>query len=122
MRYIKLFEKYNDIDSICERYSISNYSINDDGTIDVNGDVEFDDDDDVLDRIPLRFNRVSGSFICYNNKLTSLEGCPKYVGSNFDCGYNELTTLKFCPTYVGAVLYVTPSCLTEISLRNRLLP
>jgi hypothetical protein len=35
------------------------------------------------------------------NKLTTLEGCPKYIGDSFYCGYNALTTLEGCPSYVG---------------------
>jgi hypothetical protein len=39
VKYLKLFESFNkeDIDSICERYGIENYTINEDGTIDVDG-------------------------------------------------------------------------------------
>ena len=36
---IKLFEEYNDIVSICYKYDIENYTINDDGSIDVDDDV-----------------------------------------------------------------------------------
>jgi hypothetical protein len=31
---------------------------------------------------------VGGSFYCYNNRLTSLEGSPKTVGGNFYCRNN----------------------------------
>jgi len=37
MKYLKLFESYSDIKSICEKYGIVNYSINSDGSIDVDG-------------------------------------------------------------------------------------
>ena len=40
MKYLKLFENFRDIDSICRRYCIENYTINSDGSIDVNGDVD----------------------------------------------------------------------------------
>ena len=34
-----LFESFNDIHSWCDSYDITNYTINNDGSIDVNGDV-----------------------------------------------------------------------------------
>ncbi len=36
MKYLKLFESFEDIDEICKKYSIENYTINTDGSIDVN--------------------------------------------------------------------------------------
>src|SRR5437667_67752 len=36
---------------------------------------------------------------CYNNQLTSLEGCPPNVTELY-CSYNQLTTLKRCPPSV----------------------
>ncbi len=44
---------------------------------------------------------VDGNFFCYNNKLTSLENCPKTVGGSFDCSYNDLTSLAGSPSSVG---------------------
>ena len=35
MRYLKLFESFEDIHSLCGRYGIRNYSINKDGSCDV---------------------------------------------------------------------------------------
>ena len=35
MKYLKLFENYEDIHSICEEYGIENYTINDDESIDL---------------------------------------------------------------------------------------
>ena len=70
-----------EIHDICEEYNIKNYSINPDGSIDVNGDVIIVNKN--LYKLPLKFNKVNGNFYCSYNKLTSLEGCPKYVGGNF---------------------------------------
>jgi hypothetical protein len=40
MKYLKKFnESLEDIDSICKKYGIKNYTINSDGTVDVDGDV-----------------------------------------------------------------------------------
>jgi len=49
----------------------------------------------------IKFGRVKGFFSCSGNKLTSLEGAPKYVGGSFDCSHNKLTSLEGAPKYVG---------------------
>jgi hypothetical protein len=101
MKYIKLFENFNqsEIDDICEKYGIENYTINPDGSIDVDGDVGICNEE--LTKLPLKFNRVSGEFDCSRNGLTTLEGCPNYVGEDFLCNNNQLTNLIGCPNYVG---------------------
>jgi len=83
----------------CEKYLKNvNYTINNDGTIDVDGKVDLDND---MKKIPVKFGKVSGSFSCDVNNLTSLEGCPNYVGGDFLCYENKLTTLEHCPKYIG---------------------
>ena len=102
---IKLFEEYNNIDSICKKFSIENYTINPDGSIDVDGNLYLDLDvypsGKKLDRFPLKFRKVNGNVDCSNNNLTSLEGCPQEVGGHFDCSVNKLTSLEGSPTEVG---------------------
>lgn len=49
--------------------------------------------------------KIKGDFYCNGNKLTSLEGCPYYIGGTFDCTYNNLTSLKYGPKYVGGEYY-----------------
>ena len=93
------------IEEICEKYKIENYIINDDGSIDVNDNVyiqnsEFTEISLKLTELPLKFNKVRGDFDCSNNKLTSLEGSPKWVGKGFYCHHNELTSLEHSPEYV----------------------
>ena len=107
------------ISLICKKYGIENYTINDDGSIDVNGDVSLSYDG--LTELPLRFNRVTGSFSCFDNKLTTLKGCPRWVGDWFSCGSNKLTSLEFSPEYVGNDFFCSDNylidnyCDTEIS-------
>ena len=87
-----------EIHRICKEYDIKNYTINPDGSIDVDGDVELGVYK--LDKIPLKFNNVSGYFnISYNN-ITSLEGCPKYIGETFYCNSNKLTSLEYFPNKI----------------------
>ena len=87
------------ISLICKQYGIENYTINPDGTIDVNGSVYLYGKG--LTELPLTFNKVSGYFNCVRNRLTSLKGCPRWVGGYFRCNYNNLTSLEFGPDYVG---------------------
>jgi hypothetical protein len=81
-----------EIHNICKRYYIGNYSINPDGSIDVDGDVDLSYKN--LDRIPIKFGVVTGMFYCNNNNLTSLENCPNEIKSWFNCSYNKLRSLS----------------------------
>ena len=92
-----------EIHRICNSFEIENYTINPDGSIDVDGYVELGVYK--LDKIPLKFNNVSGYFNISYNDITSLEGCPKYVGRWFSCNDNNLTSLKGCPNYIGGTFY-----------------
>jgi len=114
MKYLKLFENFNksEIDEICKEYWIANYTINSDGSIDVDGDVNFYKLN--LTKLPLKFNKVSGSFDCAKNQLTNLEGCPKEVGGSFDCSYNKLTSLEWCPNHVDGSFYCHNNNLTNL--------
>ena len=78
--------------TICEKYGIENYTINLDGSIDVEGSVYLFNMN--LDKLPLKFNKVGGYFGCSNNNLTSLEGSPNYVGGSFSCSNNQLISLE----------------------------
>ena len=98
MRYLKLFENKN-IEEICKEFKIKNWTLNPDGTVDVEGDVNICDKN--LYKIPLKFGIVKGNFSCRNNKLTSLEGCPNRIIGNFNCGVNkQLKNLEGCPSYI----------------------
>jgi hypothetical protein len=57
------------------------------------------------DNIP---SNVGGSFICYNNNLTSLEGAPSNVGGVFKCYNNNLTSLEGAPSDVRGRFYIHP--------------
>ena len=99
MKYLKLFEEEVWLnDKICKKYGIKNYTINKDGSIDVDGHVDFFNEK--LTKLPLKFNKVNGYFSCANNKLTSLEGCPKEVNGSFYCSYNKLTSFEFAPKII----------------------
>ena len=85
------------IRAVCKEYYIENYTINDDYTIDVDGDVG----GNFMIKIPLKFNKVSRHFDCSNTMLETLEGSPKEVGGSFYCSSNMLETLEGSPESIG---------------------
>jgi hypothetical protein len=112
MTWVKLFEDFNEIDDICEKYGIENYTINPDGTVDVDGDVYLYGKK--LKKLPIKFGKVSGWFDCSYNKLATLEGAPKVVGGNFYCNRNQLTTLEGSPKEVGGGFDCSNNKLTSL--------
>ena len=117
MKHLNPFKSYS-IRKICDQYNIKNYTINKDGSIDVNGDVDLSVNE--LTEITLKFKNVSRCFNCshnelislkgspervinffgYYNQLATLEGGPKYVSEGFWCNSNQLTSLKGCPEII----------------------
>ncbi len=91
------------INDICRKYNIRNYTINNDGTVDVDGNVGLSRN--YLTILPLKFGKVSGIFDCSNNQLTTLEGSPKWVGKDFNCGNNEIKSLEGGPEVVLGTYY-----------------
>ena len=73
------------IEKWLKEYNIKNYTINDDFTIDVVGNVNLNKRN--LVRFPeyIQFGIVKGYFDCYYTHLTSLKGAPKSVGTFFSC-------------------------------------
>ena len=65
----------------------------------------------------VRFGKVSGSFNCYNNQLTSLEGAPQSVGRSFNCNNNQLTTLVGAPHSFSGSFYCGGNPVTASTLK-----
>ena len=79
-----------EIIDIYKKYSIENYSINPDGSIDVEGDVV------ILiftNELPIKFNKVSGNFYCSYNNLSTLKNFPNEVGGETFLYGNPLKSL-----------------------------
>ena len=118
-----------------DEYGIKNYTLDDKGEIDVDGDVDLSYRG--LKEFPsyIQFGTVKGGFECYYNNLTSLRGCPRVVkksfychnnnllslkGSpetvdeDFDCSFNNLTTLEGAPKKVGGDFYCYNNKLTTL--------
>jgi len=116
----KLTEDFKD--EIIKKYGIKKYTINEDGSIDVNESVMLNGE--LFDRLPIFFNKVygdfyitecpnleslvgsptwvEGNFSCVRSpKLLLLRGGPKTVEGTFECtGCPKLTSLKGAPTTV----------------------
>ena len=114
------------------------WKLNNDGTYDVNGDVDLKKFEQFVDsnrKLKIKFNKVTGDFVCntldlislegcpekvggdfkcYTNKLTTLKGAPKEVGGNFDCGFNNLTSLEGCPEKIGGNVKCYTNKLTSL--------
>ena len=114
MKHLKLFESFGeeDIHDICEKYRIENYTINEDGSIDVDENVDLSYKG--LAKIPLKFRNVSGYFSCSGNQLTSLEGCPKSVGGDFHCYGSKITTFEHLPLSIGGDFFCAFNPIFEI--------
>ena len=104
MKYLKLFENHQteaEVAEICRKYNITDWKLNSDGLIDVDGDVNLYNCS--LTELPLKFRHVTDYFHCSENQLTSLDGAPHTVGYAFYCYANLLTSLvggpKKCLSY-----------------------
>ena len=99
-----------------EKHEVKNYTLVPDEqygfVVDVYGDVNLRDKK--LLNIPVKFNKISGSFYCDNNKLNSLEFCPQIIGDNFYCYSNQLTSLEFCPQTVGRSFNCSENKITSL--------
>ncbi len=87
------------LDIIRNFVSPENIILNEDGSYDINESV-FLNGDGITSFDGIRFNKVKGNFIIARNRLTSLEGCPQYVGGTFSCSKNRLTSLVGGPKEV----------------------
>jgi hypothetical protein len=95
-------ESKEDIDLICKKFGIKNYTINED-SVDVDGNVHLHEKR--LTKLPLKFGKVSGNFYCSFNELKSLSGAPLSVGGHFSCHGNKLISLEGAPLSVGRDFY-----------------
>lgn len=103
------------IEEFCEKYKIDNYTLNSDGSIDIDGEVN------VFNKLkekelPIEINKVTGTFDASFTNLTTLKGCPKEVGRSFFVVNCDLNTSEYLPEYVEHVLDLSHNQLTEISL------
>ena len=102
---VKKQTNIEDIKSWCDKMVIDDYTINSQGEIDVDGDVDLNGID--IKELPYKFGKVNGFFSVYEcNNLTSLKNCPNYVGGWFSCSFcPQLDSLEGCPKKVRSNFY-----------------
>lgn len=82
------------VQSWLEEMGIKNYTIDEDLTVHVDGDVNLASKG--LKVLPVQFGKVTGKFNCSGNRLRQLLGSPRIV-KDFDCSNNNLFNLLFAP-------------------------
>ena len=76
--------------------------------------LSFDCSDNSLTSLAGAPQSVGKFFNCSDNSLTSLEGAPQEVGASFDCSDNSLTSLEGVPRTVGGSFYCSENFLTSL--------
>ena len=92
--------------------NVKNYIINEDLTVDVNGNVDLSEKN--INKIPIQFNIIKGDFFCIYNSLTNLKGCPKVVYGGFTCRENKLTSLEGCSEVITGYFSCSGNKLTNL--------
>ena len=112
---IKMFEQYNeysDTEEWLDEMGIKNYIINDDLTVDVNGDINLDFE--AIKEFPIQFGTINGSFNASYCSLSTLKGSPIKVMGNFFCDGNRLTSLEYSPKYVSGKFFCGKNDITSL--------
>jgi hypothetical protein len=84
------------IDIIKQKRSHGNYRILPKG---YKGNVSFQDERDIK-HIPFKFNKVHMDFNISGSGITSLEGCPEFIGGTFNCSSIKINDLTNAPSIV----------------------
>lgn len=103
-----------EIEKFCREFEIINYIINDDFSIDVHGDINFNLHKFTNCKIPYKFNIVYGDFLSSGCGLLTLENSPNKVYGNYSCSGNYITSLKGCPDFVSGNF----ACFSNSRLEN----
>lgn len=82
-----------------DSFKVEKYTINEDLTVDVDGDLRLAGRR--FTEIPIQFGYVSGTVYCGNNNLTSLKGLPNRIRGHFNCANNQITNFDYAPEFVG---------------------
>ena len=102
---VKKHTNNGEIEAWCDEMGIRNYTINDKGEIDVNGNVDLSEK--YFEELPYKFGQATGYFSLSGNKsLTSLKNCPDFIGAFFSCSLClQLDSLEECPKKVIGNFY-----------------
>jgi hypothetical protein len=96
---------------VCEQLEIKNYTINENGFIDVDGDVIIVKP---MEKLPIKLGKVNGDFLFYSNPLSTLENCPDEVTGDFVCAHSNLTSLKGAPKKIDGNFVCSYNQLTSL--------
>ena len=107
-----MYKNIKEIKFWLDSMKIENYTINDNFTVDVDGDVSLAGKG--IKEIPIKFNYVKYSFNIADNWLTSLRGCPEEVGAGFYCQNNKLTDLIGSPKKIVGDFYCSGNDLESL--------
>lgn len=113
---IEFLTKKIDIKFWLNKYKVKNYTINEDLSVDVKGNVNLSSGYTKLDitRFPLKFRNITGDFSCDHCLLESLVGAPLRVEGDFYCGDNKLKSLVGAPEFIGGAFGCEGNFLTNL--------
>jgi len=98
-----MLKNKQEIENWLNEMGVRNFTINDDLTVDVNGNVDISYK--YLTEIPVQFNKIKGVFDCGGNKnLKSLKGCPQIGVTIFLCYECDLRILEGAPKEINGVV------------------
>lgn len=107
------------IENLLLDYGVQNYVINNDFTVDIDGDLVLwpDGKPFTMDWLEyFNFGMVNGDVHGEFNALITLEGLPNWVSGDYYINNNHLTSLKYLPKYIGGDLYIHHNKLEELDL------
>ena len=93
---------------------VNPYSINDNGFVDTEYSVRLGGQFSYLNKLPISFGVVKGSFVSYGGNLDTLEGAPKQVYGDFIVSNNRLKTLLGGPVEVNGIYAVNNNELIDL--------
>ncbi len=92
------------IHRFCKKHGVNNYSINPDGSIDIDGGVCFMNFKEEF--FPIPFNKVSGFFECVNCNLTTFKNMPREIGRWLLCSNTPFRTFEHFPLVIKEGLHI----------------
>lgn len=94
------------IKDTCIQYSISEYTINTDLSINIHSNFKLPYHRNLTILPVLNINIVSENASVRYNKLVNLINSPKYISGNFWADHNNLTSIEGIPGYIGGNLHL----------------
>ena len=103
----------SEIRDFLSKFNISNFTVNGDGSVDVQGSIYLDNLK--AKQLPVQFGKVDGDFVCNGGELVTLKGSPRYVNGNYYVHHNRLKDFQYSPEEVtGNVSYDNNEEVTSI--------